>query len=186
MPLMAISANERNVTSTILLQSHPLDVSHERFRESEVLRCMFERVVATRIAAGLVGGEAFSTDASLIRADVDQTKRAPGDEAVDWPKPAETSRAIAEYLAAPDEAHAAEGGDDGDGDRKSPKQVSLTDPGAVWVARKKMSAFFAYDADYLIDNKLASSSMPRARAPTAVRRSPSPRRWSRALPNATP
>jgi hypothetical protein len=44
-----------------------LDVSHERFRESEVLRCVFERMVATRIAAGLVGGEAFSIDASLIR-----------------------------------------------------------------------------------------------------------------------
>lgn len=127
---------------------------HERFRESEVLRCVFERVVAICIAAGLVGGEAFSIDASLIRADVDQTKRAPGDEAVDWPKPAEASRAIAEYLAALDEAHAAEGSDDGDGDRKPPKQVSLTDPGAAWVAKKKMSPFFAYDANYLIDNKL--------------------------------
>ena len=40
---------------------------HERFRESEVLRRVFERVVATCIAAGLVGGEAFSIDASLIR-----------------------------------------------------------------------------------------------------------------------
>jgi len=56
---------------------------HERFRESEVLRRVFERVVATCIAAGLVGGEAFSIDASLIKADVDQTKRTPGDEAVD-------------------------------------------------------------------------------------------------------
>jgi transposase len=51
---------------------------HERFRESEVLRRVFERVVASCIAAGLVGGEAFSIDASLIRADVDQTKRMPG------------------------------------------------------------------------------------------------------------
>jgi hypothetical protein len=40
----------------------------------------------------LVGGEAFSIDASLIKADVDQTKRMPGDEAVDWPKPEEASR----------------------------------------------------------------------------------------------
>ena len=41
---------------------------HERFRESEVFRRVFERVVATCIAAGLVGGEAFSIDASLIKA----------------------------------------------------------------------------------------------------------------------
>ncbi|HEX2446568.1 MAG TPA: transposase, partial [Methyloceanibacter sp.] len=55
---------------------------HERFRESEVFRRVFERVVATCMAVGLVGGEAFSIDVSLIKADVDQTKRMPGDEAV--------------------------------------------------------------------------------------------------------
>jgi transposase len=125
---------------------------HERFRESEVFRRVFERVVATCIAVGLVGGEAFSIDASLIKADVDQTRRVPGDEAVDWPKPEEASRAIAEYLAALDEARVAE--DNDDNDRKPPKQISLTDPQAAWVARKKMSPFFAYDANYLIDNKL--------------------------------
>jgi transposase len=127
---------------------------HERFRESEVFRRVFERVVATCIAVGLVGGEAFSIDASLIKADVDQTKRMPGDEAVDWPRPEEASRAIAEYLAALDEARVAEDSDHGDNDRKPPKQISLTDPQAAWVARKKMSPFFAYDANYLIDNKL--------------------------------
>jgi hypothetical protein len=30
----------------------------------------------------------------------------------------------------------------------------LTDPQAAWVARKKRGPFFAYDANYLIDNKL--------------------------------
>ena len=38
---------------------------HERFRESDALRRVFEGVVARCIAAGLVGGEAFSIDASL-------------------------------------------------------------------------------------------------------------------------
>src|SRR5512141_226467 len=94
---------------------------HERFRESEVFRRVFERVVATCIAVGLVGGEAFSIDASLIKADVDQTRRLPGDEAVDWPKPEQASRAIAEYLAALDEARVAE--DNDDNDRKPPKQI---------------------------------------------------------------
>src|SRR5262249_33243733 len=47
---------------------------HERFRESDALRRVFEGVVATCVAAGLVGGEAFSIDASLIKADVDKKK----------------------------------------------------------------------------------------------------------------
>ena len=42
---------------------------HERFRQSDALRRIFESVVAKCIAAGLVGGEGFSIDASLIRAD---------------------------------------------------------------------------------------------------------------------
>jgi len=40
---------------------------YERFRESDALRRVFEGVVAMCIAAGLVGGEAFSVDASLTR-----------------------------------------------------------------------------------------------------------------------
>src|SRR6476661_7185420 len=55
---------------------------HERFRESEALRRVFEGVVAMCIAAGLVGGEAFSVDASLIKADVDKKKRVPGDQPI--------------------------------------------------------------------------------------------------------
>ena len=50
------------------------------------------------------------------------------------------------------------GGDDngsnrGGKRRKPPKEVSLTDPQAAWVARKNTDPFFAYDANYLIDNK---------------------------------
>lgn len=77
---------------------------HERFRESDALRRVFEGVVGTCIAAGLVGGEAFSIDASLIKADVDKKKRVPGDQPIAWPKTEETSRAVREYLAALDAA----------------------------------------------------------------------------------
>ena len=45
---------------------------HERFRPSDALRQVFEGVVAKCIAAGLVGGEALSIDASLIKTDVDK------------------------------------------------------------------------------------------------------------------
>jgi transposase len=40
---------------------------HERFREADILRRLFERVVGICIAAGLVGGHSFSVDASPIR-----------------------------------------------------------------------------------------------------------------------
>jgi transposase len=135
---------------------------HERFRESDALRRVFESVVATCIAAGLVGGEAFSVDASLIKADVDKKKRIPGDHPIVWPKREETSRAVGEYLAALDAARSHEEHDDGDDGglrgggsrRKPPKEVSLTDPQATWVARPGVDPFFAYDVNYLIDNKV--------------------------------
>jgi IS5 family transposase len=133
---------------------------HERFRESDALRHVFEGVVAKCIAVGLVGGEAFSIDASLIKADVDKKKRMPGNSPIAWPKAEEASRAVREYLTALDAAHNEEGsagrddgGSRGGSRRKPPKEVSLTDPQAAWVARKGTDPFFAYDANYLIDNK---------------------------------
>src|SRR5271170_1159598 len=97
----------------------------ERFRESDALRRVFEAVVAMSIAAGLVGGEAFSIDASLIKADVDKKKRMPGDQPIAWPKAENASRAVREYLAALDTARDEDGGaDDGSsgkgGDRHKP------------------------------------------------------------------
>jgi transposase len=132
---------------------------HERFRESDALRRVFEGVVAKCIATGLVGGEGFSIDASLIKADVDKKKRMPGDQPIAWPKAEEASRAVREYLKALDAARSEEesSGSDDDrsigGRRKPPKEISLTDPQAAWVARKSTDPFFAYDANYLIDNK---------------------------------
>jgi IS5 family transposase len=134
---------------------------HERFRNSDALRRVFEGVVAMCIAAGLVGGEAFSVDASLIRADVDKKKRVPGDQPIAWPQAQEASHAVREYLAALDAARNNEENDDdvggglsGSGSRsKPPKEVSLTDPQAAWVVRPGVDPFFAYDVNYLIDNK---------------------------------
>ena len=51
---------------------------HERFRESDMLRRVFERVVEACIAAGLVGGEGFAVDASLIVADANKQRSIPG------------------------------------------------------------------------------------------------------------
>jgi len=127
----------------------------ERFREGDVLRRVFERVVARSIEAGLVGGEAFSIDASLIRADVDKTKRVPGRVS------AKAKDAAGAYLAALD-ADGADKDDPGDADdqgdgapaaAKPAKQISPSDPEATWVARPQIEPFFAYHANYLIDNK---------------------------------
>ena len=134
---------------------------HERFRESDALRRVFEGVVAMCIAAGFVGGEAFSIDASLIKADVNKQKRIPGDQPMNWPKAGQASRAVREYLTALDAARSHDENGDGDGDgsssgksrSKPPKEVSVTDPQATWVARPGVDPFFAYDANYLIDNK---------------------------------
>jgi IS5 family transposase len=81
---------------------------HERFRESDALRRVFEGVVAMCVAAGRVGGEAFSVDASLIKADVDKKKHVPGDRPIAWPKAEQASHAVREYLAALDAARSNE------------------------------------------------------------------------------
>jgi len=134
---------------------------HERFRECDALRRVLEGVVAMCIAAGFVGGEAFSVDASLIKADVNKQKRIPGDQPMSWPKAEQASRAVREYLTALDAARSHDESGDGDGGgsssgnsrSKPPKEVSVTDPQATWVARPGVDPFFAYDANYLIDNK---------------------------------
>ena len=58
---------------------------NERFRDSDIFRRVFERVVEACIAADLVGGEGFAVDASLIVADANKQRSIPGK---DWDKSA--------------------------------------------------------------------------------------------------
>jgi transposase len=55
---------------------------NERFRDSGIFRQVFERVVETCIAAGLVGGEGFAVDASLIQADANKQRSIPASVSV--------------------------------------------------------------------------------------------------------
>ena len=55
---------------------------HGRFRQSDILRHLFETVVERCLREGLVGGEGFAVDASLIAADANKQRSVPGDE---WP-----------------------------------------------------------------------------------------------------
>ena len=120
---------------------------HERFRDSDMFRRVFERVVEACIAAGLVGGEEFAVDASLIAADANKQRSIPGSE---WNKardPHSASRAMREYLATLDDAAF------GAASEVMPKFVSPSDPAAQWTGAMRGPAFFAYADNYLIDVK---------------------------------
>jgi transposase len=122
---------------------------HGRFRDSDVLRHVFERVVLTCIAAGLVGGEGFAVDASLIEADANKGRSIPGAEWIGKATdPATANRAVKEYLATLDDAAF------GAATEVVPKFVAPSDPAAQWTGAMKSAAFFAYADNYLIDVKV--------------------------------
>ncbi|WP_299844467.1 IS1182 family transposase [uncultured Jannaschia sp.] len=119
---------------------------HGRFRDSELLRHLFETVVARCIAEGLVSGQRMAVDASLIEADANKQYSAPKE---DW-DPArierETApRAVREYLEVLDEAAF------GAASEVEPKFTSFSDPASQWTAARKGPAFFSYSDNYLID-----------------------------------
>src|SRR6266481_5558341 len=70
-----------------------------RFRESDVFRRIFERVVSACMAAGLVKGEGFAVDASVMEANASRYHGKTPEEIV-WAEPERQKRAVAEYLAA--------------------------------------------------------------------------------------
>ena len=119
---------------------------HGRFRDSDLLRKLFEETVARCIAEGLVGGEGFAVDASMIKADANRQNSTPGD---DWEPPDDPGHAVREYLAVLDEA--AFGG----ATPVVPKFISAADPASRWTGANGGLAFFAYCTNYLIDLKHA-------------------------------
>jgi transposase len=119
---------------------------HGRFRDSDLLRRLFETVLRRCIDEGLVGGEGFAVDASLIRADVSERTRVYG--AAGLP-PDAVSRAVEEYLAVLDDAAF------GAATELTPKFIAPADPAARWISMRGGPAFFAYSANYLIDTENA-------------------------------
>jgi transposase len=113
---------------------------HGRFRESDALRQVFESVVGRCMNEGLVGGEGFAIDASVIKADANRS-RSTERETMDLRDPQHATRAVREYLAALDEQ----------GEPITvPASISPTDPAARWTAVDG-PAFYAYSTNYLID-----------------------------------
>ncbi len=113
---------------------------HGRFREAEAFRFVFEQVLKRCMDKGLVGGEGFAVDASVVKADASRQKHHEDDDD-DW---GDGSRAVNEYLDALTE----------DGSSISPaKKVSQTDPMARWTAAPGGPAYYAYSTNYLVDTK---------------------------------
>jgi transposase len=131
---------------------------HGRFRQSDLLRRVFETVLQRCIREGLVGGEAFAVDASLIRADANRQKGIEGAKGL----PAEaTGRAVKEYLAVLDNAAF------GAATEVTPKFISPADPAARWTGAHGGQAFFGYSTNYLID--LDNAIIVDVEATTAIR-----------------
>jgi transposase len=119
---------------------------HGRFRDADILRRVFETTVSTCMDKGLVGGEGFATDASIIRADANRQNHIDGDDDHNWTGGAgggRPSRAVREYLKGLDREAA------------SPKEISLSDPASRLTAAVGRPAFFGWCTNYLIDVKHA-------------------------------
>src|ERR1700710_985129 len=115
---------------------------HGRFRDSDLLRHLFETVVRRCMTEGLVGGEGFAVDASMVKADANRQRGAPGSEGL---SPAAANHAVREYLAVLDDAAF------GAATPVTPKFISPADPASRWTGANKGPAYFAYATNYLID-----------------------------------
>ena len=116
---------------------------HGRFRDSDILRQVFEAVVRACMDAGLVKGEGFAVDASVIEANASRYHGKASGE-IDWSVPERQTRAAAEFLAGLDD-------EDPDADHKPPKAISPSDPCSAWTAKANKRVQFGYALNYLID-----------------------------------
>ena len=121
---------------------------HGRFRDSDALRQVFESVVCQCMEAGLVGGEGFAVDASVIEADASRFGRIEGSE-IDWADKQLSRRAIKEYVEALETENSPLNPD------QKPKALSPTDPAAAWTRRGRNKVMFSYSLNYLIDMESA-------------------------------
>ena len=104
---------------------------HGRFRDSDILRQVFEAVVRACMDAGLVKGEGFAVDASVIEANASRYHGKAPDE-IDWSVPERQTRAAAEFLAGLEDE------DSGD-NRNLPKVISPVDPCSAWIVGKEIT-----------------------------------------------
>lgn len=116
-----------------------------RFRESNILRHLFESTVQCCLDEGLIGGKSFAVDASLIQADANKQRSLPGHEWNTDDLPIDAGRSVRDYLETLNDAAF------GAASEKQPKFISPSDPAAQWTGALRGPAFFAYATNYLID-----------------------------------
>lgn len=134
---------------------------HGKFRESNLLRRVFEATVERCLKEDLVSGEGFAVDASLISADTNKVRSIAAD---DWsPEVAREAGNMAarKYLETLDDA-AFEAASP-----SQPKFVAKSDPAAHWTRAEESRPYFAYATNYLIDTK--SSVITDVEATRAIR-----------------
>ena len=113
------------------------------------------------MAAGLVKGEGFAPDASVMEANASRYDGKAPDE-LDWTDAQRQKRAVAKYLAGLEaKAQVQQDRDSRDGgsdetptatpDRKPPKVISPSDPSSAWTAKANKRVQFGYGLNYLID-----------------------------------
>jgi hypothetical protein len=120
---------------------------HGKFRESDLLRQVFESTVERCLKEDLVSGEGFAVDASLIPADANKTRSIPAAEWSPEVARAAGNRAAREYLETLDDAAF------GAASESQPKFVAKSDPAAQWTRAEESRPYFAYATNYLIDTK---------------------------------
>lgn len=113
-----------------------------RFRPSNVYRLLFEDVVSQCHQAGLVSGEGFAVDGSLVGGNAGRSRRVDTLDAL-WEK---KTRPVREYLAG---ARASNMTTD-----QEAKYFSPTDPAAAWNTKEGRGQF-GYFNNYLIDTHQA-------------------------------
>jgi transposase len=119
---------------------------HGRFRDSDMLRHVFETVVAQCIDAGLASGQRYAADASIIAADANRQNSTPkANWDPDTIDPDDVPRAVQEYLETLDDAAF------GAASPVTPKFISHSDPASQWTGARGGPAYFAYSTNYLID-----------------------------------
>ncbi len=126
---------------------------HGRLRQSDAFRFVFEAFLRRCMSEGLVQGEGFAVDASIIKADANRANKVPSSEVNHWRHGSQCSRAVREYLEAleannpiADDATASTHEADA-----ASRNISPTDPAARWTAASGGPAFYGYSTNYLID-----------------------------------
>lgn len=110
-----------------------------RFRDASLFETLFHQIVESCIEQGLVKGEGFAVDGSMIRANASVKSRHHG--AIEWTEQQRNKREVREYIGSLEESPV---------HRRRQKTVSVTDPMSQWSAAKG-PAFFYYSTNYVID-----------------------------------